>query len=98
MTSLFHVRVEELLTELRHFEKSVTPIYDHHVPGLPPKECLAFVVVDPLRFMFSLGRVIASDNLDTEIVEAFDNPIALRDMQGRFQIVYFPYITIEWME
>jgi hypothetical protein len=89
--------MDQLVCELVHLEKLVERI-DYEPRGLPKRQCVGFIVEDPLRFMFNLGRTIASDNVDPAIAAAFDESRVRRTMMGRDQIVYFPDVEIEWLE
>jgi hypothetical protein len=98
MVSILYSLVDQLVCELVHLETVVEPRYDFEPRGIPKRECLGFITDDPLRFMFNLGRTIASDNLDVEVVKVFTDATVRRDQMGRAQIVYFPDIKVEWLE
>lgn len=95
MTSLPKSLVLQLAEELSHLEKVVKPVTDYTPNGLPARECLGFITPDPLRFMFNLGRAVASDNLDEAILAAFHEATVGRDLVGRRQVVYFPDIAVD---
>jgi hypothetical protein len=89
---------QELINELLHFVSGFDPHLEYTPTGLPAISCLAFVVSDPLLFTFNLGRVIASDNIDMAIVEAFQDTPVRKELMGRKQVVYFPDIEVEMIE
>jgi hypothetical protein len=89
---------QELINELLHFESGFDPHLEYTPVGLPAITCLAFVVRDPLRFMFNLGRVIASDNIDGATYLAFEDTPVRKELMGRKQVVVFHDIEIEMIE
>lgn len=98
MTSLPQSLLTELLEELSSFERRVEALTAYTPNGLPARECLGFVAPDPLRFMFNLGRTVASGNLDEAIYEAFHDATVGRDLVGRKQVIYFPDIAVDEMD
>ena len=90
--------MDELHEELRHLEPNCEARPNYVARGLPERTCLGFITDDPLRFLFNLGRTVASDNIDTMIYAAFQDTEFRRDMMGRKQIVYFPDIEVEMSE
>jgi len=98
VTPLTHNLVDDLVVELAHLEPEVEVRTEFVAPGLPERLCLGFITDNPLRFMFNFGRTIASDNLDDAIYAAFHDTRVRRAQIGRFQIVYFPDIEIQWSD
>ena len=98
MPKIPNALLDELACELVHLEKTVEMRHDYEPRGLPWRQCLGFVTDNPLRFMFNLGRTIASDNIDPAIQEAFHDAVVRKDQRGRAQVVYFPDVETEWLE
>lgn len=88
---LTEAQLDAIIDELAEHDEFVTVMADY--PGGPRGRCLAFIVDDPARFGFNLGRIIAGMRGETIVADmdlfvAFANGTIENDATGKHMVIY----------